>query len=307
MRRRLTAAEAAGFAYDASMPTQSPREPAPVTQWPKRREMVKRGYKDLVYLPRGRCEWNMTLAAVAYSVRRQIVEKPDLALWAVMHGLPVSRRYLELGARALVLWHGTSAARAEKIREVGLYPKKGIWATAEPKLAHSFSRHRGTTFAAGSAMFCLVFDREDIPVAFEPAREDQTLRFRQPIRPDFFEYVLYDDRIDFVGSAKARRPRPWGVGRFKRSRGRWITRSRPPVRMDDARSYGDLGEWLELSIVRIVQTLGSATAIEVFSSLYATIDPTDALPHATIFEALERLCPRTRFGRNGCRQFSLPT
>jgi len=287
----------------AAMPPIPPEKPL---QWSKRKKLIQQGYPDLVYLPRGRSEWSMTLSATEYSASRQIVEKPDLALWASMHGLPVSRRFLELGPRALVLWHGTSALRAEKIRKVGLFPKKGIWATAEPKLAHSFSRHRGATYSAGSAMLCLLFDRENMSVAVEPAREPETLRFRSPIDPEFIEYVLYDDRIDFVGGDRARRQACWGVSRFRRRGGRWATQSRPPVRLDDTYSYGSLEEWLDVSVVRILETLGSAAPIEIFSSLYATIDPWDALTHEMVFDAIERLCAKPRYGRGGFRVFQLP-
>ena len=50
------------------MPRHPPIEPAPPTRWAKRREMISRGHKDLAYLPRGRSEWNMTLAALAYGI-----------------------------------------------------------------------------------------------------------------------------------------------------------------------------------------------------------------------------------------------
>ena len=81
-------------------------------EWRKRRKLARGGWKDLAYVPRGRCQWNMTLAAQAYSLLRQRVARPDLNLWAAMHACPPSARYVELGPNALVLWHGTSAERA---------------------------------------------------------------------------------------------------------------------------------------------------------------------------------------------------
>jgi len=100
--------------------------------WTKDRKLVHRGFKDLQYLPRTRSGWNCTLAAYAFSARRRLAGPPDLKLWAAMHGLPPSGRYAELGDDALVLWHGTSAARAEKIREHGLFSKGAVWAAIEP-------------------------------------------------------------------------------------------------------------------------------------------------------------------------------
>ncbi len=281
---------------------QQPDEPPPGIEWRKRRDLVRKGLKGLEYLPKSGTGWSMTMAAMAYSQQRR-AGRADLNRWAVMHGAAASGRYAELGSRALVLWHGTSAARADKIREVGLYPKKGVWATAEPSLAHSFSRNRGSAFAAGSAMFVLVFDREDIEIPFEMAGEKDTLRFRSPVGPENFEYILWDDRIDFVGARRSRRPKPFGLARFKRVSGRWVPRSRPPVRLDAEHSYEDLRGWLDQSIRRVVTMQGGASAIEIFSSLYATIDPVEALRHDDIFDAMDRVCAAGRFERWGGRLF----
>jgi len=279
-------------------------DPYPAVEWRKRRDLVRKGMKDLEYLPRPPAVWSATMAALAYSRQRK-ARTADLNRWAMMHGLPGSARYAELGQRALVLWHGTSAVRAEKIRQVGLFPKKGVWATAEPKLAHNFSRSRGTAFAAGSAMFVLVFDREAIDIPFEMASERDTLRFRSHVGPENFEYVLWDDRIDFVGVRPLPRPKPWGKAGFKRVSGRWVPRSLPPVRFDADRSYEDLSGWVDLSVRRVLEHLGRAGGVEIFSSLYATIDPPEALCHDDIFAALDRLCRLGPAGAAGARLFSL--
>jgi len=84
-----------------------------------------------------------------------------------------------------------------------------------------------------------------------------------------------------------------------------VPRSHPPVRLDNERSYSSLSQWLELSIRRVLTALGSAAAVEGFSSLYATIDPPGALPHEEIFEAMERLCGPPRPGGGRFRRFSL--
>jgi len=273
--------------------------------WRKDRKLAGKGFADLEYLPRARAGWNATLAAYAYSVRRQADGQADLNLWAAMHARPTSARYEQYGRNALVLWHGTSAVRAEKIRRVGLFPRKGIWATTEPRLAHSFTRGRSTEYGAGSAMIVLVFDKENIDVPFEMASEHDTLRFRSPVGPEWIEYVLWDDRIEFLGKRKAASPKPWGVARFAKRHGKWVPQSRPPVRFDPEQTYDDLTGWLELGIRRVLKTLGAASAIEVFSSLYATIGPWEALEHGEILAALERLCGRPRQKRGGMKHFSL--
>ena len=84
-----------------------------------------------------------------------------------------------------------------------------------------------------------------------------------------------------------------------------MPRSRPPVRFDRGRSYSELDEWLDLSIRRILETLGEAAAVEVFSSLYATVDPWEALAHRQVFAALERLCEHKRPGSGGFARFRL--
>ena len=120
--------------------TVPPPEPPPA--WRRDRKRVRDGYKDLEYLPRGRTDWNATLAALAYSAWRRR-GGADLNVWAVMHACSPSGRYAALDD-AMVLWHGTSARRAARIREVGLAHKKGVWATLEPQIAHSYTRTRST-------------------------------------------------------------------------------------------------------------------------------------------------------------------
>jgi len=87
--------------------------------------------------------------------------------------------------------------------------------------------------------------------------------------------------------------------------GKWVPVSRPPVRFDSRCTYENFDEWLDLSIARIVTTLGAAAAIEVFSSLYATVRPPQALEHKQIFAALEKLCDPPREARGGIKLLSL--
>jgi hypothetical protein len=70
--------------------------------------------------------------------------------------------------------------------------------------------------------------------------------------------------------------------------------SRPPVRLDGDSEYRDFEEWLTQSVTRILRRLGEATAVEVFASLYATLDPWRALEHEEILTRLEELCTARR-------------
>ena len=275
--------------------------------WRKHKKLVKRGFKDLMYLPRSRTGWNATLSAYAFSVRRSLAGEADLDLWATMHASPASVRYAELGKHALVLWHGTSAERGAKIETTGLFHKRGLWTTLDPKIAHGYARSRGSAFQAGSAMIVLVLDRREFvrDVHYEQ-RGPSILRFHRGLPAEAVEYILFDDRVEFTGERKAKHPKAWGVARFKKVEGTWMPRSKPPVRLDAERTYQSFDQWLTLSVRRILDTLGSACAIEIFSSLYATIDPTDALEHDHILETCERLCGKPK-QRKGFKQFRLKT
>ena len=272
--------------------------------WTKDRKLRRGGFADLEYLPKGRSAWNGTLSAYAYSARRALAGRADLNLWAAMHALPASARYEQLGKDALVCWHGTSAARAEKIGQLGLFHRGGVWAAVEPTIAHSYTRSRSRRFGAGSAMIVFVISKDQWDTHASP-RGPSIVEFHRKIPRDCIEYILYSDRLESVGLGKARRRRPWGTARFKRVRGRWVPRSRPPVRLGEKHNYSDFDGWLELSVRRILQALGKAAAIELFSSLYATVDPWNALEHRQIFDTLERLCGKARPGPHSLRVFSL--
>ena len=273
--------------------------------WRKNRRLVRDGFRSLEYLPRSRTGWNATLGAYAYSVRRRVAARCDLNQWAVMRGCPASARYKELGEDALVLWHGTSARRAERIARYGLFHKRGVWTALEPTIAHGFSRFRGRAYRAGSAVVVLLLNGREVRSGVHYQEDTaEVFRFHAALPAESIEYILWDDRIEFLGEQRARQPKPWGVARFKKKGGRWVPLSRPPVRLDGGHSYEDLEGWLQLSVERVLSTLGSASAIEVFSTLYATIDPWEALRHEAVFEALERSCRAFRH-RCGVELFSL--
>jgi len=64
----------------------------------KKNKLLAKDFPDLAYMPRGRCEWDFTLASIAFAARRQIDIATgraiaDLNAWAARHGLPASRRY----------------------------------------------------------------------------------------------------------------------------------------------------------------------------------------------------------------------
>lgn len=47
-------------------------------------------------------------------------------------------------------------------------------------------------------------------------------RFKVPediairVAPDYVEYILWSDRIEFAGNVKSKSPRPWPIFKFKK-------------------------------------------------------------------------------------------
>jgi len=268
--------------------------------WRKNRQRIRDGFTDLVYLPDSAHVWDATLAAYAYAARQKVGGKPNLNTWAVVNGIPPSRRFEELGTDAVVLWHGTAAYKASKILQDGFRPvnKGAVYASLSPDISHSYTRNRSREREGGSAMFALVIPKRTMEEEFHFSQGAHEIRLYSRVSPDYVEYVLWSDRIDFFGKERAKPARPWPRFKFKKQGGKWIPLTNPPVRFDDEHEFSSKEEWLELSIRRILATLGTATAIEVFSSLYSTIEPWQALEHDAILAALEDLCdhPRQKAG-----------
>ena len=273
--------------------------------WKKNRKLAAKGLRDLQYLPKQRCGWDCTLASLAYGVRRVILgASPDLGAWAVRHGLPASARYQDMGPDARVLWHGTSRVRAEKIAEHGLFHKRGLWTTLDPSIAHGFCRSRSDRFGAEGAVVCLVLDRGELDRGrdFDVEGKGDIFRFHHGLPPDLVEYVLVNDEIRFMGHRRARRPAPWRAAAFKKRSGEWVPVQKAPVRYSEAASYSSVRDFAQICIERLMAELGEVTALEVFSTLYASISPWDALAHEGIFGLIEEKCvPHRRTSK--CQTF----
>jgi hypothetical protein len=265
--------------------------------WTKNKKLVAEGLRDLAYLPKGRSEWDWTLAALAFAARRIIeARKPSLAEWAARHGLSVSRKWLDLGEEAAVLWHGTSDARADKIADHGLFSKGGLWTTSNPFIAHGFTRGRSDRFGVGGAMVCLVMDRREYECDSDFVVDDgqgEIFKFYKGLPADVVEYVLYHDHVEFRGDA-APEPRPWPSIKLKRRHGEWIPAQKPPVRYDDDRDYSTVEEFAAITFDRLFDTYDQIAAVELFSVLYALISPWDAIEHDDVLGLLEANCTTKR-------------
>ena len=264
--------------------------------WRKNRQRVRNGFSDLVYLPNSAHGWDATLAAYAYAARKRVAGQANLNTWAVMSGIPPSRRFEELGTEAVVLWHGTAAYKASKIMQDGFRPvnKGAVYASLNPDISHAYTRNRSRQREGGSAMFALVIPRHTMEEEFHFSQGANEIRLYSRVSPDYIEYVLWSDRIDFVGKETTKSARPWPRFKFKKQGGEWIPLTNPPVRFDGEHEFTSKEEWLGLSIRRILATLGAATAIEILSSLYSTIEPWEALEHEEVFGLLEQFRAQSR-------------
>ncbi|MGD8238220.1 MAG: hypothetical protein PVH68_06705 [Armatimonadota bacterium] len=261
--------------------------------WKPNKRLLQEGFPDLKYLPKGRSAWDCTLSALAYGIRRELGdEQPDLNAWAARHAAPASGRYRELASDALVLWHGTSRERAEKVIEHGLFHKRGVWTAADPRIAHGYCRGRSERFATEGAVVCLVLDRSRLTegLHFDVDGPRNVHRFHAGLPPDVVEYILLHDEIRFTGDARSREPRPWTTAKFKRHSGRWVPAQKTPVRYSESQSYSSVQDFVQLTVGRLLADLVSVTALEVFSTVYTALRPADAVTHADVFDAIEQVC-----------------
>ena len=261
--------------------------------WKKDKKLAAQGLRDLAYLPKGRCAWDCTLASLAYAARRMLVKgSPDLNAWAARHAAPAGARYAALGDRALVLWHGTSRERAGKIAAHGLFAKGGLWTTTDPFISHAYCRGRSERFATEGAVVCIVLDRDELVDGRDCEVEggSDILRFHRGLGPEVVEYVLTHDAISFIGGDRARQPAPWPRGKFKKLGRNWVPVRKAPVRYADGATYSTVAEFARACLARMLAELGTVTAVEVFSALYAAVDPWDAVEHDDVFALIEQTC-----------------
>jgi hypothetical protein len=146
---------------------------------------------------------------------------------------------------------------------------------------------------------CIVVDRGELVRGrdFDVEGAGDIFRFMHGLPPDVVEYVLLHDEIRFLGD-RAGEPQPWRAGAFKKREGEWVPHQQPPVRYDDARDYATFAQFCDHCLGDLLAALGPVTAIEVFSTLYALIEPWDALEHDAVFALLGRRCaPHRRAAR----------
>jgi hypothetical protein len=265
--------------------------------WKRSRTGLARDFRDLEYLPPGRSAWDCTLSCLAYGIRLDILgAAPDLNDWASRHGVPASGSFARLGQTALVLWHGTSRERADKIQECGLFHKQGVWTARHPAIPHSFCRMRAERFGTEGAVVCLVLDRDQLVAGrdYEIEPNGNVFRFQHGLPPEVVQYVLVREEIRFAGGERVTSPSPWPRARFKHAAGQWRTVQRSPVRFSDTHSFSTLPEYARLCLGRLLHQPSGVTLLEVLSVLYSLVEPWEAVRHQDVLEMLEALSSGTR-------------
>ena len=269
--------------------------------WRKNKNVLTHEYPDLAYLPHGRAAWDCTLSCLAYGMRQEITRAPvDLNAWAARQGLPASGSYADLGDDALVLWHGTSRERAERIAEHGLFHKKGLWTARHPRIPHAFCRMRSERFGTEGAVVCIVMDRRGVAEGHnvESTGDGNVVSFHHGLPPEVVQYVLLCEEIRLTGAGRAGAPRPWPKAQFSVSSGAWRPVQRTPVRFSKGQTFSTLAEFLELCVHRLLADLSAVSPLEALSVLHNLIRPSDCVRNRDVIDLLASLAPgRRKAGR----------
>jgi hypothetical protein len=260
--------------------------------WKRRKKVLTRSFPDLEFVPPGRSAWDCTLSCLAYGMRMDMPGAvPDLNAWATRHGVPGSESYARLRDAAMVLWHGTSRERADKIVEHGLFHKKGLWTARHPAVPHMFCRRRSEHSGTEGAVVCLVLDKSQLleGLDYEVEPNENVVRFQHGLPPEVVEYVLVREEIRFVGTERASDLGPWPKARFKRYSGQWRPVQKAPVRFSESESFSTLTDYERLCISKLLRELNAVTPLEVLSVLFSLVDPWESLRHDDIVDMLHSM------------------
>jgi hypothetical protein len=239
--------------------------------------------------PKG--EWDFLHLAEAYTARHQRRGDVSLNDFAVEHGALASALYEETKDHNMVLWHGTSVSRVEKILEHGFAHYRGVWMALKTSTPLEFARNRAAESEGRPAILISVIDLELFRsgVHFDSGAE---VRFRHDVPPDVVQYMLTDRDFRCVGGGRVRGHRLPAKAKFVHKEGRWVVPTQNPARFDAQQglTYTTASEWLDLKLSRLFTDHGRATRLEAFCSVYANCTPTAAVPRETVLDWLGSNC-----------------
>ncbi|UCC67194.1 MAG: hypothetical protein JSV79_08605 [Armatimonadota bacterium] len=254
-------------------------------------------------------EWDFLHIAEAYAARQQQRADSSLNDFAVEHGALASPLYQETKERNLVLWHGTSLERAEKILEHGFFHCKGVWMAVKTSTPLTFARNRAREFDGRPAILVSVIDLDRYREGVHFDERWGETRFRDDVPPDVVQYLLTDREFRYVGEGRTAGYRlPVKASFVRRKRG-WASPTQNPATFD-ARlglTYTMASEWLGLKLDRFFAEQRRATALEAFCAVYANCHPTEAISREKLAGWLMSECEtaaRSRWGPLLCRSRS---
>jgi hypothetical protein len=245
-------------------------------------------------------EWDFLHIAEAYAARQQREGDVSLNEFAVGHGGLASALYEETREHNLVLWHGTSVERAEKILEHGFFHYRGVWMALNTSTPLGFARNRAAQSEGRPAILISVIDL-DVYVPGVHFDLTNDVRFRDDVPPEVIQYVLTDRDLRFVGRGRVRKYRHAAKARFVHRDGRWVAPTQNPAIFDaqSDETYRTSNEWLDLKLRQFFAARDRATPLEAFCAVYATCNPTQAIPRDTVAQWLAANCEirgRSRWG-----------
>jgi hypothetical protein len=245
-------------------------------------------------------EWDFLHIAEAYAARQQRGGQASLNDFAVEHGALASARYEETKEHNLVLWHGTSLERAERILEHGFLHCKGVWMALSTSTPLQFARNRAAECEGQPAILISVIDTE----VYRPGvhfDEGVHPRFRDDVPPEVVQYLLTDRGFKYVGKGRVPRHRLPAKASFVRRGGGWAAPTQNPAVFDAQQSltYTTASEWVHLKVAAFFAEQHRATPLEVFCAVYANCRPAEAVPREDLMEWLAGDCEvagRSRWG-----------
>jgi hypothetical protein len=265
------------------------------------RKRLRRRLKldELLRGPKG--EWDFLRIAEAYAARQQRRADSSLNDFAVEHGALASPLYEETKEHNLVLWHGTSLERAEKILEHGFFHCKGVWMAVKTSTPLSFARNRAGQSEGRPAILVSVIDLDRYREGLHFEGRWSETRFRDDVPPDVVQYLLTDREFRYVGAGRVRGYELPTKASFARKDGQWVVPTRNPATFD-ARlglTYTTVAEWLDLKLGRFFAEQRRATVLEAFCAVYANCHPSEAIGREEVAGWLMGECEtasRSRWG-----------
>jgi hypothetical protein len=239
-----------------------------------------------------RGHWDLTLIARCYECLKSRFGELDLNEFATLFGAAPSALHARTRGRNLVLWHGTSVARAEKILEHGFAHFKGVWMDEQTGIPFAFAQDRARQFDAKPAICVSVIDldlfREGQDFYWEAG--EHVVVFRHEVPPWVVQYLITSQGIRFVGETRAQGPAIQPRVRFVKRDGGWAVPSQNPVLFRGKEPFRTTGEWLPLFCRHYLTTYGEADPVEIFTAVYASIHPQEAISRKDMLGCLVAHC-----------------